>query len=135
MGDSGSMFLGLMTALFCMDYFQSATMSDISPIPALALCLLPLLDLVRVSIQRIVQMKSPFNADRTHIHHILFDAGLSSVVCVMLLGSLHFLNVTLVSQLGVWGFLVCILSYFVFIAGFQTLLVLKPVRETVPANS
>jgi UDP-N-acetylmuramyl pentapeptide phosphotransferase/UDP-N-acetylglucosamine-1-phosphate transferase len=38
---------------------------------------IPIFDMLRVFIIRIIQRRSPFRADRTHMHHILMDLGLS----------------------------------------------------------
>ena len=47
----------------------------------MAFCLsvlsVPVFDTLRVMITRIIKGRSPFSADRTHLHHLLMDAGLS----------------------------------------------------------
>jgi UDP-N-acetylmuramyl pentapeptide phosphotransferase/UDP-N-acetylglucosamine-1-phosphate transferase len=49
------------------------------PILALALLSYPMFDTLRVFIIRIKDKKSPFTADRNHIHHKLIDLGLSHI--------------------------------------------------------
>jgi hypothetical protein len=44
---------------------------------AVAVLLLPVYDTVRVFARRIVQGRSPFHADKTHIHHLLLQCGLN----------------------------------------------------------
>jgi len=59
-----------------------------TPLFALGIVLIPVYDTVRVFALRIWKGQSPFTADRTHIHHLLTDAGLnhglsSKIICVI----------------------------------------------------
>jgi hypothetical protein len=47
------------------------------PVSALWFCLLPLLDMGGISIRRILRRRSPFNADREHLHHVFTLAKFS----------------------------------------------------------
>ena len=47
------------------------------PAVAVGILILPLFDTLRVFIVRIFSGKSPLHPDRSHIHHLLLDAGLS----------------------------------------------------------
>lgn len=83
LGDSGSMFIGFIlaiqgVALIHMDQ-AGATSYSINSVPILVLSTLafPILDTTRVFFIRIKQGRSPFSADRNHIHHRLLDLGLS----------------------------------------------------------
>lgn len=49
----------------------------VAPILAMAILSYPILDTLRVFAVRIAQKRSPFSADRNHIHHRLLDRGLS----------------------------------------------------------
>lgn len=87
MGDTGSMILGFLlafTAISFMDIF--IVKDDISipryhlesaPVIAVAILILPIIDTMNVIIIRLIQKKSPFDADRNHIHHRLLDLGLT----------------------------------------------------------
>lgn len=44
---------------------------------AIAILIIPLFDTLRIFILRVMQKKSPFKADRNHMHHVLLDLGLS----------------------------------------------------------
>jgi UDP-N-acetylmuramyl pentapeptide phosphotransferase/UDP-N-acetylglucosamine-1-phosphate transferase len=83
MGDTGSMVIGLLLSYQIISLLSSQHINDInyqiSNMPVRVLCLLsyPLFDTLRVFIIRIKNKKSPFSADRNHIHHKLIDAGLS----------------------------------------------------------
>jgi hypothetical protein len=49
--------------------------------------MIPLFDTLRVFGLRIIQRRSPFSPDRTHVHHFLLDLGLShrmvTITCVL----------------------------------------------------
>ena len=81
MGDTGSMLIGFIISIMTLRLI--AMPSDkldsfgfqLQNIPFLIFAILsiPLLDLTRVFVLRIISGKSPFEADRTHLHHILLD--------------------------------------------------------------
>lgn len=85
MGDSGAMLLGLLMATSAITVTGSidpatVTRSDLLPalLPLLlpiAILILPLLDLALAVLRRIRKGKSPFQADRSHLHHQLQDLG------------------------------------------------------------
>ena len=93
MGDSGAMLLGLLmatSALAVTGQIDPATVSTKVLAPAFlplilpfAILLLPLLDLTLAILRRIRAGKSPFSADRKHIHHKLQDFGHSHVGSVV----------------------------------------------------
>lgn len=93
MGDSGAMLLGLLmatSALAVTGQIDPATVSSEILAPAFlplvlpfAILLLPLLDLTLAVLRRIRAGKSPFTADRKHIHHKLQDFGHSHIGSVM----------------------------------------------------
>ncbi len=79
LGDTGAMLIGLLLAIFAIRFlnFESDALflSQTQSAPAVILCVLivPIFDTARVFILRILRGKSPFEADRTHIHHRLLD--------------------------------------------------------------
>ena len=84
MGDTGSLLLGLVCSILAILFIdihkdlgdhQYAFKS--APTLAIAVMILPLFDTLRVFIIRILNGKSPFYPDRTHIHHLMIDCGLS----------------------------------------------------------
>ena len=85
MGDTGSMVIGLLIAYQIISLLSSEHITGINyqtsnmPILALALLSYPMFDTLRVFIIRIKDKKSPFTADRNHIHHKLIDLGLSHI--------------------------------------------------------
>jgi UDP-N-acetylmuramyl pentapeptide phosphotransferase/UDP-N-acetylglucosamine-1-phosphate transferase len=85
MGDTGSMFLGFITAFLSINFielnqpalFAKHAVSGQAPALVLALLIIPVFDTLRIFVLRLLQKKSPFAADRNHIHHRLLDLGFS----------------------------------------------------------
>jgi len=80
MGDNGATFLGLLFAVFCIKTLSIGG-GGVTALDNLAstwsIVCLPILDLIRVSVSRMANGKSPLSGDRTHIHHLLLDRGKS----------------------------------------------------------
>lgn len=74
MGDGGSIFIGFAIVWYLVMLSQGAD-RVITPVSALWLFAIPLLDTVTIMIRRIARGTSPFAADREHLHHILMLAG------------------------------------------------------------
>lgn len=85
MGDSGSMILGFLVALLSIYFLQASEVNTnfiLYKIDALvfvfAVLIIPLMDTFRVIMIRVfILRRSPFAADRNHIHHALLDIGFS----------------------------------------------------------
>lgn len=81
MGDTGSMIIGFMVAYQAISFLHISHNVDlflaISNPPALVLAVVsfPLIDTLRVFIIRLIKKRSPFSADRNHIHHNLLSLG------------------------------------------------------------
>lgn len=80
MGDSGSLFIGLITYFLSVNFIEYPV-SDIpaqfvgysKPLGAIALLIYPITDTIRVFLIRILRGQSPFKADKEHLHHYLFN--------------------------------------------------------------
>jgi UDP-GlcNAc:undecaprenyl-phosphate GlcNAc-1-phosphate transferase len=90
LGNGGSMLLGFIIAWTSVRLTQD-TAHPVSPVLGPWTLALPLIDCVTLMFRRWRQGKSPFAADRHHMHHMLLDAGLRPTVVVLLLGSLSLL--------------------------------------------
>ncbi|MDO5614626.1 MAG: MraY family glycosyltransferase [Cruoricaptor ignavus] len=86
MGDTGSMILGFLLAFTTMcfiDIFIDKAVVRpryhlaVAPVIAVAILILPIVDTLNVIIVRLLQKKSPFDADQNHIHHKVLRLGLS----------------------------------------------------------
>jgi UDP-GlcNAc:undecaprenyl-phosphate/decaprenyl-phosphate GlcNAc-1-phosphate transferase len=91
MGDGGSQILGFSGAVLAVVLTQNEATPLSSALPLLLLGI-PLIDTLMVMTQRILERRSPFQADRNHIHHRLLGLGFDhheAVVAIYLLqGSL-----------------------------------------------
>jgi len=95
MGETGAMVIGLVmsvaaivvtTDIQALDRFRFRNVPAYMPIMLpLAVILLPVLDLVLSVIRRTARGKSPFSADRGHLHHKLVDGGYTHRGAVLLL--------------------------------------------------
>lgn len=74
LGNAGSALLGLVIAWVSFRLTQNPG-HPVNPVLALWLLPIPVMDCLVVSVRRMRQGRSPFFADRSHIHHILQDAG------------------------------------------------------------
>lgn len=84
MGDTGALFLGYTMAVISVSgVFKVHTVISFA-IP-MAIFALPIFDTAFAFIRRIVRGKSPFSADRGHMHHRLIDMGFSQKqsVCIL----------------------------------------------------
>jgi len=74
MGDAGSMFLGFALTWFAISLSQGEDRA-LRPSAALWFLMVPIFDAVSMMIRRIRKGRSPFVADREHLHHIFLLAG------------------------------------------------------------
>jgi len=83
MGDTGSLVLGTLMAIivirfneFNIDQTQPFAIAS-APAVSFGILIYPLVDTIRVFIIRLLQFKSPFTADKNHLHHRLLTLGFS----------------------------------------------------------
>jgi UDP-N-acetylmuramyl pentapeptide phosphotransferase/UDP-N-acetylglucosamine-1-phosphate transferase len=75
----------------------------------LALLFIPLYDTVRVTIIRIWEGRSPFRADKQHIHHVLVAMGYNHLQATSILISVNALMIVMATLLNGWGNMVLML--------------------------
>ena len=84
-GDAGTMMLGVLLSWFTISLLRSDTSVRLIAIQknidmfamVLAFMSVPVFDTVRVMTLRILNKKSPFHPDKTHLHHIFIRMGVS----------------------------------------------------------
>jgi UDP-GlcNAc:undecaprenyl-phosphate GlcNAc-1-phosphate transferase len=84
MGDGGSQFLGCTVAVLAILITQHEALPISSALPLLLLGL-PILDTLSVMAQRLAEGRSPFAADRNHLHHRLLQLGFAHHEAVLLI--------------------------------------------------
>jgi len=142
MGDAGSMWLGLVLGWF----MAQITRGSVSAEPALVLWLfgIPLIDTLTVMMRRFKQKQSPFNPDRTHIHHVFESKGISIHISVLVLG---FIQLVLVG-IGVlfyvfhapayvvfWSFMLVLVVYWYKLRNYKYSLREMSTQDSIPPGS
>jgi UDP-N-acetylmuramyl pentapeptide phosphotransferase/UDP-N-acetylglucosamine-1-phosphate transferase len=119
MGDSGAMFLGF--AMAVISIIGGAKIAT-----ALLVLGIPILDVAYVIIYRLTRRRSPFEADRAHLHYRLYDLGLNQrqiVVIYLLLcggfGGLSFLPSALYKLIALAAMAVILLLFLILISRRQ----------------
>ncbi|PJE78773.1 Undecaprenyl-phosphate alpha-N-acetylglucosaminyl 1-phosphate transferase [invertebrate metagenome] len=142
LGDAGSMLLGftfvwLVIRLSEGDRFIQA---QFSPVTALYVLGLPLVDMVSTIIRRMKKGQNPLKPDRTHVHHILLRAGFTlrqTLLITIVLGaifhgigiSLHYASAPDWAQFAVFlG--ICGIYYRAVAKAFRLSQILRLLRKT-----
>ena len=117
-GDCGSESLGFLLGMLSLPLLFGGTgFSALSPVFLFAY---PLADMTAAVLRRILRGKNPFCADRGHLHHRLYAAGLSVPACVgvlvcasLTLGVIGVL--LLLERLWLLASMVCLFAVFLFV--------------------
>lgn len=122
MGDAGSQLLGFSIAVLSIRATQSSNSEISAAIPVLLLAL-PILDTLSVIVQRISEGRSPFSADKNHIHHKLLALGFQhheAVMVIYLLQGVLFVAAYFLRYESDLLILSIVMSFFILaIASFQ----------------
>lgn len=84
MGNAGSAFLGLVIAWSAFRLTQNPG-HPVSPVLALWLLPIPVMDCLVLIVRRLQEGRSPFSAGRDHIHHFMREAGYGPTRAALLL--------------------------------------------------
>ena len=87
LGDSGTMFLGLILS-WCLIRLSQGENAAISPAAALWFMTVPIYDMVCMTSRRILRKRPPFSADKEHLHHVFLLAGFTVTETVLIIGGL-----------------------------------------------
>lgn len=91
LGDTGSLIVGYVIGILACRFLQLEMVAEgfaeipSAPTVVCGILIIPLFDSFRVFILRIFQKKSPFKADKQHIHHRLLQLGLTHLQATMIL--------------------------------------------------
>ena len=101
LGDTGSLVTGFVVGVLACRFLQLELISqEVTRIPSAptvvcGILIVPLFDSLRVFILRISQGKSPFRADRQHIHHRLLQLGYTHLQATVTLISVNLFFIVL----------------------------------------
>ena len=108
MGDTGSLILGLLFAIFVVKFnefslLQPGVINSYAPAVSMAVVFVPLFDMVRVFCLRLIHKRSPFSADKNHIHHKLLELGYSHLKSTILIVSANLIIIALMFASRNWN--------------------------------
>jgi UDP-GlcNAc:undecaprenyl-phosphate/decaprenyl-phosphate GlcNAc-1-phosphate transferase len=146
MGDTGSMIIGFVAGGFAIlllsfpaESYQNLPIQVSSmPVIVCAVLILPLYDLVRVVIVRLINGKGPFSPDRNHIHHLLIDRfSISHIKASVILGVFSLLFGVLFIYLGFYFKARVLILYFLLALVIMTLILysFKKGHKSMPLSS
>ena len=128
MGDGGSYFLGCMYSMIAMMGMKKTSMAIMMAIP-LVLLLIPIADVIYITVRRTKRHQGIFHADKNHIHHRLLSLGFNTVQInfLMYLVCTVFGLIALLIALtgGRYGLLFFFLIICLVIAGFAVIRILE----------
>nr|WP_086939994.1 UDP-N-acetylglucosamine--undecaprenyl-phosphate N-acetylglucosaminephosphotransferase [Thaumasiovibrio occultus] len=146
MGDSGSTLLGFTIVWMFIHGSQvglaGLTQVAVKPVIVLWLIAVPLMDMGWVVLRRVLKGKSPFKADRLHLHHICMRLGLSSTQTLIVLSSIAILlaafgvwaqTLNVKESWMMWGFLSLFVTYCALMHTLKVMIkrrVFRPKRKT-----
>jgi len=119
MGDTGSLIIGLMIAVQVIMFneknigYTSVFSIKSAPAVAFSVLIVPLYDTLRVFLIRMSRGRSPFSADKNHLHHCLIKLGNSHIrsTLIIVLANLCFILLALLLQnIGIVWLMLIILS-------------------------
>ncbi len=134
MGDTGSFLIGFISIVLAIRYIELNKFSPAiavrplfysAPSIAIAILIIPIFDTCRIFLIRLIKGKSPFVADRNHIHHRLLKFGLSHMQVTMLLMVVNFFFIYLGLQFRLQGNVVLIALFILICIIFNLIITLK----------
>jgi UDP-GlcNAc:undecaprenyl-phosphate GlcNAc-1-phosphate transferase len=141
MGDAGSLLIGLISAIMAVRFielnkFTTVSTPAIISAPALTCAILmgPIFDTLRVFTLRVLNGKSPFTADRNHIHHRVLRLGYTHLQATFILSGIKILligTVLLFAGLGNFDLIVLIFSISLLFNWGVTFFLRSKERESV----
>ena len=107
LGDSGSLFLGTLISIFVLnilsDEYLIKNRFDLNKIIfVISILFYPFIDLVRVLFIRLKNGKSPFIADRNHIHHLILEKTKSHFYTVVIIIAASILLIISIQYFKSW---------------------------------
>nr|WP_277487732.1 MraY family glycosyltransferase [Catalinimonas alkaloidigena] len=100
LGDTGSLIIGTLSATMIFQFLKlngevinTPYYLENGPIVVMGVIGVPLFDVIRLFILRIIRGQSPFSPDRNHIHHLLIDLNFSHRNATIIIGILNVLMI------------------------------------------
>jgi len=118
MGDTGSLIVGLLMAVQVILFneknigYTSAFSIKSAPAVSFAVLIVPLYDTLRVFVIRMLRKRSPFTADKNHLHHCLLKLGFNHVKSTLIFASANLFFIVLafsLQDIGIFWLMLIIL--------------------------
>ncbi|MFB0907842.1 MAG: MraY family glycosyltransferase, partial [Spirosomataceae bacterium] len=126
MGDTGSLLIGYIITVLAIKYihynvnheFAENSIFVSAPILVVVLLSVPMFDSLRVFGLRIFRGKSPFEADRLHMHHLVVDNGLShaSTSIIFYIFTIAFTMFSFLLRLQVSNYIMVLVVFTAFVS-------------------
>ncbi|MGV8829579.1 MAG: glycosyltransferase family 4 protein [Breznakibacter sp.] len=124
MGDTGSLLIGFIITLIAVKFMELNILPNnlpysmnSAPAVAIAILIVPIIDTLRVFFLRLAQGRSPFTADKNHIHHRMLSLGYSHLRITLTIGLVNIGFVVLAYSLRNIGMLK--LTMIILVLGFM----------------
>ena len=113
-GDAGALTIGFLISIIAI-----RSIEYVNPVAILLIAFVPILDTIVVMIRRIINGKSPFKPDKTHLHHQIVrmkngDVGTSVLIMVFIQMLYSILGLTLINEDSLFIFLIFAISVMIF---------------------
>ncbi|TDJ44075.1 MAG: undecaprenyl/decaprenyl-phosphate alpha-N-acetylglucosaminyl 1-phosphate transferase [Gammaproteobacteria bacterium] len=102
LGDAGSMLLGFALAWVAIEVSQGSARA-LTPAATLWFLIVPVYDTLGVTVRRLLDRRSPFQADAQHLHHLFVRAGFSVTATIASLCILALMGVVVGLFVTWWG--------------------------------
>jgi len=114
MGDTGSLVLGFLLSVQAIALIQQysggqADVPTLTPTLVIAVLFVPMYDVLRVSVIRMLTGYSPFHPDRNHVHHMITGQGFGQRITTVMITGINLLYVVIAivfPEMGVNSFLI-----------------------------
>jgi len=94
MGDTGSLAIGFLMVSQTITWVEIDPVNTNNVLIAIGILILPVFDTLRLFLVRLLKGKSPFKADRNHIHHLLLKTGFNHFKAS---GLLYIANISIIT--------------------------------------
>tara|TARA_B100000886_G_scaffold155812_1_gene106091 strand:- start:425 stop:1366 length:942 start_codon:yes stop_codon:yes gene_type:complete len=105
LGDSGSLFIGGIVSIYVVfilsqDYIIKEQYDVHKLIFVISILFYPIIDIIRIVFKRILERKSPFVADKNHIHHLIFSKTKSHISTTLIIVLINLLVIFLIQTVN-----------------------------------
>ena len=124
LGDAGSMLLGLTVAWLLIHYTQVPGSITFSPVTALWIIAVPLMDMLAIVVRRARNGKAPFHPDRKHLHHLFMDKGMSDQQALIVISflALVFAGMGIVGELAGVSHTIMLIAFLLLFAAYYRIM-------------